>query len=147
MTAMTRFNPFRGAARFETPVLFDDLFRNFALSPGWRETSFAPDVRVDVTEDDHAFHVKAEIPGVDKSDIGVSVEGNEVAITAEFKREDKKKDEREVLVERSYGRAYRAFSLPGEVDATRTEAHYDKGVLALTFPKKTNGGARRIAVS
>lgn len=147
MTTMTRFNPFRTSARFETPALFDELFRNFALTPGWRESNFAPDVRVNVTEDDKAFHVEAEIPGVDKDDISVSVAGNEVAITAEVKQEDKKTDAREVLVERSYGRAYRAFSLPGEVDAARTEAHYDRGVLTLTLPRKANGGARRIAVS
>ncbi|WHZ18104.1 MAG: hypothetical protein OJF55_000253 [Rhodanobacteraceae bacterium] len=147
MTALTRFNPLRSSTRFETPALFDDLLRNFALSPTWREPGFAPDIRVDVTEDDKAFHIKAEIPGVDKKDIDVSVEGNQVAITVEVKQEEKKKDEREVIVERSYGKAYRAFALPGEVDGARTEAHYDKGVLALTLPKKVNGGTRRITVS
>jgi HSP20 family protein len=147
MTALTRMNPFRNFSRFETPALFDDLFRNFALSPTWREATPAPDIRVDITEDDKAFHIKAEIPGVDKKDIDVSVEGNQVAIVAEVKQEERKNTEREVIVERSYGKAYRAFALPGEVDGDRTEAHYDRGVLALTLPKKANGGTRRIAVS
>jgi HSP20 family protein len=104
-------------------------------------------MRVDVTEDDDAFHVDAEIPGVDKDDIEVSVEGTRVSITAETKREKEKKDEKELIVERSWGKAYRAFALPADIDGNRTEARYDKGVLSLTLPKKANGNARRIAVS
>ena len=119
MAAITRFNPFRGSARFETPALFDDLLRNFAIQPAWPESGLAPAISLDVTEDDKAFHVKAEIPGVDKDDINVSVEGNQVTITAEVKQEEKKKDEKEVLIERSYGKAYRAFSLPGDIDCTQ----------------------------
>src|SRR6185312_17131026 len=50
-------------------------------------------------------------------------------------------------VERSWGRAYRAFALPSDIDGNRTEARYDKGVLTLTLPKRVNGNARRITVS
>jgi HSP20 family protein len=102
---------------------------------------------VDITEDDDAFHVNAEIPGVDKGDIEVSVEGNRVAINAESRRQKEKKNEKELIVERSWGRAYRAFALPNDIDGNRTEARYDKGVLTLTLPKKANGNARRITVS
>jgi HSP20 family protein len=147
MTSITRFNPFRNPARFDTPAAFDDLFRNFALGPVWNPPEFASDMRVDITEDDNAWHIDAEIPGVDKDDIEVSVEGNRVAINAETKRETEKKNEKELIVERSWGRAYRAFALPGDIDGNRTEARYDKGVLTLTLPKKANGSARRIAVS
>ena len=147
MTALTRFNPFRTPARFETPAMFDDLFRNLGLSPAWNQPEFASDMRVDITEDDDAYHIAAEIPGVAKDDIDVSVEGNRVAISAETKRETEKKDEKELVVERSWGRAYRAFALPGDIDGNRTEARYDKGVLTLTLPKKANGNARRITVS
>lgn len=146
MTALTRFNPFRSPARFDTPAMFDDLFRNFGLGPSWTQPEFVADMRVDITEDDDAFHVEAEIPGVDKDDIDVSVEGNRVSITAEAKREKEKKDEKELIVERSWGRAYRAFALPTDIDGNRTEARYDKGVLSLTLPKHANGKARRIAV-
>lgn len=148
MTALTRFNPFRNPARVDNPAFFDDLFRNFALSPAWRESALpTPDMPIDITEDEKAYRIKAEIPGVEKEDIEVSVEGNQVSISAEAKREVEKKDEKELIVERAYGRAYRAFSLPSEVDGNRTEAHYDKGVLSLTLPKKGNGSARRITVS
>lgn len=147
MTALARFNLLRNPARFDAPATFDDLFRNFGLSPSWSPPEFASDMRVDIIEDDDAFHVNAEIPGVDKDDIDVSVEGNRISIMAEAKREKEKKDGKELIVERSWGRAYRAFALPSDIDGNRTEARYDKGVLTLTLPKKANGNARRITVS
>lgn len=147
MTALTRFNPFKTPTRFVSPALFDDFFRDTGMTPFWREPAVVPEMRVDITEDDKAFQIKAEIPGVDKDDIEVSVERNQVSISAELKRENEKKDEKELIVERSWGRAYRAFSLPGDVDGNHTEARYDKGVLTLTLPKKADGNARRIAVS
>lgn len=148
MSALTRFNRFRNPARFDTPALFDDLLSNFAPSPLWREAGApVPDMPIDITEGEKAYRIKADIPGVDKDDIEVSVEGNQVSISAEAKREVEKGDAKEIVLERTYGRAYRAFALPGEVDGTRTEARYDKGVLTLTLPKKENGSARRIAVS
>lgn len=147
MTTITRFNPFRTPARFDTPAVFDDLFRNFGLSPAWNQPGFAFDMRVDITEDDDAYHIDAELPGVDKDDIEVSVDGNRVAIDAETKREKEKKHGKELVVERSWGKAYRAFALPSDIDGNRSEARYDKGVLTLTLPKKVNGNARRITVS
>ncbi len=147
MTTLARFNPFRSPARFGTPAALDDLFRNFGLGPAWNQPEFVSDMRVDIREDDDAYYIDAEIPGVDKDDIDVSVEGNRVAINAETKRENEKKNGKELIVERSWGKAYRAFALPADIDGDRTEAHYDKGVLALKLPKKTNGAARRIVVS
>ena len=147
MTTLTRFHPFRNPVRFDTPATFDDLFRHFGLGPTWNQPEFVSDMRVDITEDDDAYHINAEIPGVDKDDIEVSVDGNRVAINAEAKREKEKKNEKEFIVERSWGRVYRAFALPGDIDGNRMEARYDKGVLTLTLPKQTNGNARRITVS
>lgn len=147
MPALARFNPFRAPARFESPAFFDEFFRTAGMPSPWREPTLAPEMRVDITEDDKAFRIKAEVPGVDKDDIEVSVQGNQVSISAEVKRETRKEDEREVVVERSFGRAYRAFALPVDVDNSRTEARYEKGVLMLTLPKKVDGTAHRIAVS
>lgn len=147
MTTLTRFNPFRSPARFDTPAAFDDLFRNLGFGPSWSQPEFGSDMRVDIREDDDAYYIDAEIPGVDKDDIDVSVEGNRVAINAETKRENERKNGRELVVERSWGKAYRAFALPTDIDGNRTEARYDKGVLTLKLPKQANGSARRIAVS
>ncbi len=151
MNTLTRWNPFKTMTRFDPIASFDDLFRGFGTRPAWRDfelADVAPEVRLDVTENDKSYQVKAEIPGVDKNDIEISVEGNQVAISAEVKRATKKKeDEKELYTERYHGKVYRAFTLPNEIDSAKADAHYDQGVLTLTLPKKANGGTRRIAVS
>lgn len=146
MNALTRWNPLKTAG-FDPLISFDDLFRGFGARP-WRELEMAPNVRIDVAEGDNAFTVKAEMPGVDKNDIEVSAEGNQVAISAEVRRETRKKeDEKDVYSERYYGKVFRSFTLPGELDSSKADAHYDNGVLTLKLPKKKNGATRRIAVS
>lgn len=147
MANLTHWNPFKATPRFDPIANFDDLFRGWNVRPMAREFDVAPDVRIDVNEDEKAFKVKAEIPGVEKKDIEISVEGNQVTISAEVKRETKKKeDEKELYTERYFGKVYRSFTLPNELDAAKAEAHYDQGVLTLTLPKKSNGGTRKIAV-
>lgn len=149
MTTLTRWNPFKATTRFDPMATFDDMFRGLSSRPMWRDLEItAPDMRVDVTEDDKAFHVKAEMPGVDKNDIEVSVEGNQLTISAEVKRESKKtEEEREVYTERYFGKVYRAFTLPSDLDSSKADAHYEGGVLHLTLPKKPNGSTRKITVS
>jgi HSP20 family protein len=87
MTALQRWNPFRSMARFDPVSDFEDLIRGSGLRPLLRESEVAPELRMDVAEDDKAYIVKAEIPGVEKKDIDVSIEGNQVAISAEVRRE------------------------------------------------------------
>ena len=147
MANLTRWSPFKTLSRFEQGAPFDDFFRGFSLRPRWSELE-APDVRIDVTENDGAYRVKAEMPGVEKNDIDVSISGNQVAISAEIKRESKKKDdERDICTERYYGQVYRSFSLPDEVDSGKASAHYESGVLTLELPKKGNGSARKLTIS
>lgn len=148
MTTLTHWNPFKAASRFDPATSFEDLFRGLVGRPQWRELEAAPDMRIDVSEDDKAYHIKAEIPGVDKNDIELSIDGNQVSISAEVKRESKsKKDEAEIYTERYYGKVYRSFTLPGEFDSAKADAHCDNGVLSLNLPKRANGSARKIAVS
>lgn len=147
MSALTRWNPIK-TARFDPMMSFDDLFRSLGTRPAWRDLDTAPDIRIDVNENDTSFIVKAEIPGVAKNDIEVSVERNQVSISAEVKRETKKKeDDKEICTERYYGQVYRAFTLPNDLDSTKADAHYENGVLTLTLPKTRNGSSRKIAVS
>ncbi|MFC5526360.1 Hsp20 family protein [Rhodanobacter ginsengisoli] len=148
MTSMTRWNPIKAVSRFDPVATFDDLFRGLTTRPMWRDLEASPDLPIDVTEDAKAFHIKAEMPGITKDDIEVSVEGSQVAISAEVRRETKKKDdERELYTERYYGKVYRAFSLPSDIDSSKADARYDNGVLHLTLPKKSNGSMRKIAVN
>jgi HSP20 family protein len=148
MTMLTRFNPFKPLSRIDPTTDFEDFFRSFGMRPTWSNLETIPDIRLDVSENDKFYRVKAEIPGVDKKDIDLSIDGNQIAISAEVKRESTKKEgEKEICSERYYGKMYRAFSVPTDVDASKAEAHYDNGVLTLTLPKKGNGQSRKIAVN
>lgn len=141
MSNVTRYDPFN--------ELVDDLFKGFFVRPmGYepRETA-APRIRVDVAESNGAYQVTAEIPGVKKEDIKVSVDGAQVTLEAEVKREREAREEERVLhVERVYGKATRSFTLPQELDEAKVEAKYRDGVLELTLPKKAAATRKQIAV-
>ena len=82
-----------------------------------------------------------------KEDIRVEIEGNEVLISAEVKRESEKKEgERVLRTERFFGKTARRFALPQEIDESKAEAKYADGVLELTLPKKAAVAGRRVAI-
>ncbi len=89
----------------------------------------------------------AELAGVKKEDIHVSIDGTQVTIEAEIKREkEANKDERVLHSERLYGKVSRSFALPQEVDETKAEAKLRDGVLELTLPKKEAAQRRQISI-
>ena len=150
MSKLTHWNPFRTTSSFSPIANFDDLFRGWGMRPLASDFDVAPEIRIDVSENkDGAFVVRADVPGVDKKDIEISIEGNQVSISAEVKREESGKDKetKALYTDRYYGKVYRSFTLPTELDAAKAGAHYENGVLMLTLPKKSNGGSRRIAVN
>lgn len=105
-------------------------------------------MRLDVTENDQAYTVKADILGVKKDDIDVQVDGNLVSIRAESRseKETRGNGDRVLRSERSYGTISRSFSLAQDVDASRVQARYADGVLTLELPKKSPADSRRIAI-
>lgn len=148
MTMLTRWNPFRTATRFDPATDFEDLFRGLSLRPLVRELENAvSDLRMDVQEDDKAYRVEVDVPGAKKEDIQVTVEGNQVTVEADIKREETREDRKQIHTERYVGKSYRAFGLPQEVDSDKCEAQYDDGVLTLTLPKKSNGQSKRVAIN
>lgn len=127
--------------------LFGDLMKGFFVRPVAVPGEGELKLRVEVKEDDKAYTVHAEIPGVKKEDISVDVDGSQLSIRAEVKREDEKKDGGKVLhSERYYGMVSRSMSLPTEVDAQGAKAEYRDGVLDLTLPKKAAKSARRLTI-
>jgi HSP20 family protein len=140
MANIIRYDPF-GA-------LFDDFFKGFLVRPVVGEgREGAPRLRIDVTEQNGAFKVKAEIPGVKKDDIQVNVDGDQVSISAEVKQEkDVKEGERLVHSERYYGKTSRAFRLGYEIDEAKVQAKYADGVLELVLPKKQTAAAKQITI-
>ena len=124
----------------------DDLFKGFALKPVRFEQQM-PQIKMDVKENNGAYVVHAEIPGVKKEDIKVDVEGNMVSISAEVNQEKEVKEgERVLRSERYFGKVYRAFALGSDVDEAATEARYADGILELKLPKKTSARVKRIAI-
>jgi HSP20 family protein len=140
MVSITRYSPFDEA--------FDDLFRGFFVRPvSYEAPAGAAQFRVDVSEDEKAYQIRAEIPGVKKEDISVTIDGDTVAISAEVKNEkDVKNGERVLRSERHYGKVYRAFTLGQAVDEAGANAKYANGVLELTLPKKAAVQAKRITI-
>jgi len=131
---------------------FDDLLRGFFVRPvsfeGGHPQQAAPaQFRVEVSENEQAYVVCAEIPGVRKEDINISIDGDQVAISAEVKNEKEAKDgERVLRSERYYGKLQRAFSLGQPVDENGAAAKYADGILELTLPKKAATQAKRITI-
>lgn len=141
MANLTRYSPFDEA--------FDDLFKGFFVRPVAFDEKTRPkvNIRMDVAENEKAYVVHADVPGVKKEDIHVTIDGNQVAISAEAKYQRKQKEGEKVLrSERSYGKAYRAFTLAQEVDEAGAEAKYADGVLELTLPKKAATSATTLSI-
>ena len=148
MANITRFDPFNEIARFDPFMDMNDLFKGFGMRPLMREFEREPFIKMDVSEAEGAYTVKAEIPGVNKDDIHISVEGNMVSISAEVKKEkEEKKGENVIRSERYFGKVSRSFTLGSEVDAEKVQAKYADGVLEVTMPKKSKGNKKVIPVS
>jgi len=138
---VTRFDPFN--------ELVDDLFKGFLVRPVAYNGNGAalPRMKVDVAEKSGAYIVTAELAGVKKDDIQVTIDGAEVTLTAEVKREKEvAQDERVLLTERTFGKVSRSFSLPQEVDEAKAEAKFKDGVLELTLPKKAAAARKQVTI-
>lgn len=133
------------------PERFDDLlpefFRRFARPLQWSEET-PGEIKIDVTENDQEYLVRAQIPGAKKDDIRVTVDGNFVSISAEVRKEkeDKSAEGRVLLKETYYGSAARGFSLASEIDEKAVVAKLEDGVLKLTLPKRASAAAKAIAI-
>ena len=136
MNALTRLDRFEDLM----PEFFRRISRPLAVAePG--------DIRLDVTENDKDYQVRAEIPGAKKEDIRVHVDGNFVSISAEVRKDKEEKSGGRVLVRESYyGRVSRGFSLAHEIDDKAVAAKLEDGVLKLTLPKREGSGARTIPI-
>ena len=139
MASIVRFNTLDTA--------LDDLMRGFFVRPMNYESAVPEQLRVEVIENDSGYQVRAEIPGVKKDDINVAIDGNQVEISAEVKREKEARDGEKVLrSERHYGKVFRAFALGHDIDESATQARYADGILELTLPKKASAAAKRISI-
>jgi HSP20 family protein len=126
---------------------FDDLLRRVTRPVRWEVEGLPADMRLDVHESDTAYTVKAEIPGVNKEDIDVRIEGDTVSISAERKAEMEVKEKgAPVRTERYMGQLFRSFTLGTAVDENAATAKYADGVLELTLPKRAGATAKGLAI-
>lgn len=136
------YDPFGRAALHDA---FGDIVRDF-LSPT-RADGQALTIRSDVSETDNAYIVRAEIPGVKKDDIQVTIDGADVTIGADVKRSNEVRDgERLLRSERYEGSAFRSYAFASDIDEAASEARYENGVLELKLAKKPQLAGRKLTV-
>ncbi|HMV52325.1 MAG TPA: Hsp20/alpha crystallin family protein [Rhodocyclaceae bacterium] len=127
----------------------DELFRGFFVRPVEFNSQLAeaPSIKIDVKESPEGFAVHAELPGIKKEDIHVSIDGAVVSVSAERRQEKETKESERVLrSERYFGKVSRSFQLASEIDEARATAKFNDGVLELTLPKKTSAHSRRLSI-
>lgn len=155
MTHPARIDPFRQLANYN-PFHLTDPLRSMLdkLDAVWAEQDWPAFgqqlIRADVTENDNAFVLRADLPGLKKEEIAVEIDGKHVTIRAEKKEEkQEKKAQNGATVTRSecfQGTATRSFVLSRDVDAEQARASYQDGVLELTLPKKNDGQVKKLSI-
>ena len=129
---------------------FDDLFRGFFVRPVDFNGAPAqpPSIKMDVKDQGDNYLIHAELPGVNKDDIHVIVDGNQVSISAETKQEKEVKEgERVLRSERYFGKVSRSFQLEQDIDDSKATAKFNDGVLELTLPKRTTSQSKRLNIA
>ena len=132
--------------------LFDDFFKDvapgFYVRPLHGDSLPSPSqIKIDVKETPSAYTVVAEVTGVAKEDIHVTVEGSVVTLLAEIKQQYRQtQDEKVLRTERYYGAVARSFQLATDIDNEKSKAKYENGVLTLTLPKKLALAGQRLNV-
>ena len=146
-TSLTRFDPVTRMLRGDPFRSLDELFADLRHSALYRPADMAPRIRMDVTESDQAYKVKAELPGAKKEDIKVNIDGNQVSISAETRSESEQDTGTAIWSERSWGQFYRSFTLPQPVDDAQAHAEFKDGVLELELPKKSGGTGKPLTIA
>ena len=149
MNNLTRFDTFNELTRFDPMWDVNEVLNRFMLRPFVRGgVEMEPQIKVDVKETDGMYLLTAEIPGVSKDDIHVTIDGSKVSISAETKQEKESKEgERWIRSERLYGMASRSFTLGDEIDQSKVRAKYTNGVLELTLPKKAGSVHKEVPIT
>ena len=144
MSAITRWDPFRGVTTFQEQMnrLFDTAF---PVRADETLTAWAP--KVDIYETENELVVKADIPDMEEKDLDVRVENNMLTIRGERKFEEKVKEENYLRIERSYGAFSRSFSLPNTVNAEAIKAEYKNGVLTVAMGKKAEAKPKQVKIA
>ena len=135
---LVRWDPFRDLMNLH------DRTRRFVDGEDEVAGSWAPPV--DIFERGDDLVVRAEVPGVDRKELDITVEENTLVLRGGRKREKEFKHQDAYRLERSFGTFVRSFRLPGTVDASRISAHYENGILEITLPKAEHAKPRKVQI-
>jgi HSP20 family protein len=138
-----------GALRLTDPLSFenfDDFFKSMLRPVRFEMATPTPSIKLEVSENDEFFNVRAEIPGMRKEDIKVRIDGDTVSISAEAREQKEEKKGKMLRSEFHYGAVSRSFSLGTDVDSAKAKARYENGILELTLPKKPSSGGATLAI-
>ena len=128
---------------------FGGLFENFLQPSDWYEENVREDLipAMDVKERDNEYVIHAELPGVKKEDIDVTIENGVLTISGESRSESEEKEgERIVRSERRYGKYVRTMRVGSQIDEPNIKAKYKDGILELTLPKAEEVKPKKISV-
>jgi len=147
--SMIKYNPSRELFRIEKD--FNNLLKNFlhkfkddSEDKDFLEASWAP--LSDIIETDKEYRVALDVPGVDKKDIKVSVSNGVLSISGERKEENEVKKSNYYKIEKAYGKYYRSFNLPDNIDDKKIEAEFKNGTLTVHIPKSETAKPKQIEV-
>jgi len=157
MKTLEKWNPFRVSHSWDPFRELEEMQRRWAslfdrqmlLSEGGKEeqfrlTEWTP--AVDIAEDDKEYTIKAELPGINKEDVKVTVENGVLSISGERKSEKEEKDKKYHRIERTYGSFVRAFTLPEGTAGDKMNAEFKDGVLKLHLPKDETAKPKTVEV-
>jgi HSP20 family protein len=145
--AIIRWRPFRDVVSIQDEMnrLFDDFFGRPVARTDWTEGMWNPSV--DVSEDKDNVILRAEMPGMTKEDVKISIQDGVLTLKGEKKQEKVEKDKNYHRIERSYGSFCRSFQLPTSVKSDKVKATYKDGVLSITLPKSEEVKPKEIPIS
>jgi HSP20 family protein len=145
--AIVRWRPFRDMVSIQDEMnkLFDDFLGRPLMRTEWSEGVWNPSVDISETKDN--VIIKAEMPGLNKEDVKISMQDNMLTLTGEKKQEKEEKETNYHRIERSYGAFSRSFSIPTSVKSDKIRATYKDGILSITLPKTEEVKPKEIPIS
>jgi HSP20 family protein len=145
--AVVRWDPFRDLNMLQDRMnrMFDDAGRTWRTDEPAATTTWSP--AVDIFETEGEIVVKAELPGMERKDIGLNLENNVLTVRGERRFTKETKDDNYHRIERSYGTFSRSFSIPATVDEEKIRADYRDGVLKIVLPKKEQAKPKQIRIA
>ena len=147
--SLVRWNPRSHMFRNPMSRLFDDAFNDFLAPVGSPDESLSSDwvPPVDIVEDSNALVFTAEMPGLERDNVEITLEDQVLTLRGErsFERDDEKDNYHRI--ERAYGSFSRSFRLPTNVDTGKAKASFDNGLLRIELPKSEEAQPKKLEIS